>query len=471
MYFDAYNRSLDLLRTLAPLLDRLASTDAKLADQLRRASTSVTLNIAEGNRRRGKDRTNRFRIALGSAAEVGAALEAAVALAYLADGEVAAAAGCFTTVGSHRIARRRLGEAGPPIAPHQRPRGRRGALERVLPTTHALSMPPTFAEAIHLVFSDSAMGCLLAAGARRPRIHGSGDQLTSGPCDVDPVRHEELRQAWDTERGHMLGSSHRLGLERLRTVIAGDEPVVLWGTRAFSDLVWLWWALDRLRRIGAEGPRFFLARPHPDDPLMTVGSSTPDEARIALPAARPITDDEWREGGELWIKYASSSPLAFDEARRKGSSVFPELISSAELHGAWFPRFTDGRLRLSELDAVLLGGVGESWLTTSDLLRTLPMDRFARLAWPFDDFFPIDRLRAWATHGVLEREALADENPWAQDRFRATERSRALLDHGLGDVGDAPQLHVGGCLVNDPTSPWARIEDDSGWRLALQGRP
>jgi hypothetical protein len=331
-------------------------------------------------------------------------------------------------------------------------------------------MLPSIAEAIHLVFSDSGMGQLLGAGAKRARVHGSGDALTSGPCDVDPVRHEKLREAWDIQRG-WPGSRHRVGLERLRAMIAGDEPVVLWGTRAFLDLVWLWWALDGLRRIGAEGPRFFLARPTPDDPLTACGGSTPEEARVALAAARPITDDEWREGAELWRKYASSSPLAFDEARRKGSSVFPELSSSAELHGAWFPRFRDGRRRLSELDAVLLGGVGESWLTTWEVLETLPEDQFVRLEWPFASFFPIYRLRDWATHGVLEREALDDENPWAQDRFRANDRTRALIDHGLDGVGDAPQLYVGGCVVNDPTSPWVRVEHDSSWRLALHGRP
>jgi hypothetical protein len=330
-------------------------------------------------------------------------------------------------------------------------------------------MPPAIADAIHLVFSDAGMGQLLRAGATRARVHGSGDALTSGPCDVDPVRHEKLREAWDAERD-WSGWSHRVGLERLRAMIVGDEPVVLWGARAYLDLVWLWWALDGLRRIGAGGPRFFLARPAPDDPLTTCGGSTPDEARIALAAARPITDEEWREGAELWSKYASPSPLAFDEARRNGSRVFPELTSSAELHGAWFPRFSDGRLCLSELDAVLLGGVGESWLTTWQILRTLPQDQFARLDWPFALLFPIHRLRAWATHGVLEHEALADDNPWEQDRFRATARSRALLHHGLDSVGDAPQLYVGGCLVNDLTSPWVRVEDDSGWRLARHAR-
>ncbi len=330
---------------------------------------------------------------------------------------------------------------------------------------HALAMPPTFAEAIHLVFSDSGMGCLLAAGARRARIHGSGDTLTSGPCDVDPVRHEERRRAWNVERGYLPDAGIRLRLERLRVLIAGDEPVVLWGTRAYSDLVWLWWALDSLRRVGAEGPRFYLARPHPADAPAGVGGSTPDDARAALAAARPITDDEWRDGSELWAAYASSSPLAFDEARRRGSSVFPELSSSADLHGAWFPRFTDGRLGLSELDEVLLAAVGESWRTTDDIVFPLPTDRYARLARPFDLLFPLARLRAWASHGVLEREALVDEDPWRADRFRATDRTRALLHGGLDGVGEAPPLYVGGCLVNDPASPWVRIEAASGWRL------
>jgi len=91
MPFDAYDRSVDLLRTLAPLLATLAATDASLADQLRRAAQSVTLNIAEANRRTLRDRRNRFRIALGSAAEVAACLDVALALGYVDDAAVAAA--------------------------------------------------------------------------------------------------------------------------------------------------------------------------------------------------------------------------------------------------------------------------------------------------------------------------------------------------------------------------------------------
>jgi hypothetical protein len=74
--------------------------------------------------------------------------------------------------------------------------------------------------------------------------------------------------------------------------------------------------------------------------------------------------------------------------------VFPELTSRAQLHGTWFSRLMDGRLRLSELDAVLLGGLDGSWRATRDVHQALPLGRLARLVWPFHPFFSIYRLRA-----------------------------------------------------------------------------
>ena len=108
MSFDAYDRSLELLRCLAPLLARLATHDADLAKQLRRAAASVPLNIAEANQRTGKDRPHLFRVALGSAAECAACLDVAVALGYLAAPEVAAALALVDRVRAmtFRLARR-----------------------------------------------------------------------------------------------------------------------------------------------------------------------------------------------------------------------------------------------------------------------------------------------------------------------------------------------------------------------------
>ncbi len=78
-----------LIRSLRGSVETLARHDASLADQLRRASSSVLLNLAEGQRRVGRDRLHLYRVAAGSAAEVHAALEIATAWGYLADEHVA----------------------------------------------------------------------------------------------------------------------------------------------------------------------------------------------------------------------------------------------------------------------------------------------------------------------------------------------------------------------------------------------
>jgi four helix bundle protein len=89
--FIAYELSLELIDSLADLLDRIRKHDADLARQLRRAGSGVPLQIAEGNRRTGKDRLQFFRIASGSADEVRACLHVALRWRYL-DAEAAARA-------------------------------------------------------------------------------------------------------------------------------------------------------------------------------------------------------------------------------------------------------------------------------------------------------------------------------------------------------------------------------------------
>ena len=69
----------------------IAKADGNLARQLRRAATSMALNVAEGNGRKGRDRAHHFAIALGSTREVIAALDVAEAWGGL-NGATAAAA-------------------------------------------------------------------------------------------------------------------------------------------------------------------------------------------------------------------------------------------------------------------------------------------------------------------------------------------------------------------------------------------
>ena len=80
---NVYLRAREVVRELAPVVQRIREQDAKLADQLRRAAQSVVLNIAEG---RGNDAGNarlRFATACGSAKEVRAALHVASDWGYI----------------------------------------------------------------------------------------------------------------------------------------------------------------------------------------------------------------------------------------------------------------------------------------------------------------------------------------------------------------------------------------------------
>jgi hypothetical protein len=329
-------------------------------------------------------------------------------------------------------------------------------------------MAPTIIDAIHLVSSDSAAGNIMPAGMPRKHVRILSEQLTIGPCDVDPVRHVELRRAWNAEIGDEYLET--VGLDDLRAAVAGDPPVVVWATRAYADLVWLWWILDGLGRLGPLAHPPLLVQPKCDDPRHTVGGITPEAGRAALAGARAISDDEFRDGAELWRLYASPDPRAFDEARRKGSSVFPELSESADLYGDWFPRLEDGRLRLAEHDERLLASLTDEWLITWDLnTRITTKHGWERLLWTYGSLVSFWRLRQWAAHGVVERDVRARDNgdqlECEQTLFRLTDKVRALLANGIERVGDAPPLYVGGCRISDPALPWVRIVDGSDWRI------
>jgi four helix bundle protein len=79
-----YSVMLEALVQMRPVMEQIKRRDANLEDQMRRAATSVVLNIAEGSGSRGKNRGARYATALGSARETVACLEIAHALGYVA---------------------------------------------------------------------------------------------------------------------------------------------------------------------------------------------------------------------------------------------------------------------------------------------------------------------------------------------------------------------------------------------------
>ena len=74
---DAYQRSVELLALSARISTDLPTGHHALADQLRRASLSIPVNIAEGAGRTGdRDGKHHYAIARGSAMECAAILDA-----------------------------------------------------------------------------------------------------------------------------------------------------------------------------------------------------------------------------------------------------------------------------------------------------------------------------------------------------------------------------------------------------------
>jgi four helix bundle protein len=78
-----YSVVLEVLRGLRPVVAAIEMHDRDLARQLRRAATSVALNVGEASGSSGGTRRERYRNALGSARETGACLDAAMALGYV----------------------------------------------------------------------------------------------------------------------------------------------------------------------------------------------------------------------------------------------------------------------------------------------------------------------------------------------------------------------------------------------------
>ena len=78
-----YVVTIEMVREVRPLADQVARFDRDLARQLRRASMSVPLNVAEGSGSRAGRRRLRYEDALGSARETLAGLEAAEAVGYI----------------------------------------------------------------------------------------------------------------------------------------------------------------------------------------------------------------------------------------------------------------------------------------------------------------------------------------------------------------------------------------------------
>ena len=85
-----YLVAIAMAKSVCLLSRKVQVHDPDLARQMRKASTSVPLNMAEGWHAFGGNRRARFDTAMTEARETIACLDLSAALGYLSDGEVAA---------------------------------------------------------------------------------------------------------------------------------------------------------------------------------------------------------------------------------------------------------------------------------------------------------------------------------------------------------------------------------------------
>lgn len=87
MPFQLEELSLELIDALVPLMPRIKQHDKALEDQLRRAASSIGLNVAEAALSDPGNKRARFHTAAGSARETQHALRQAIAWRYVRAGD------------------------------------------------------------------------------------------------------------------------------------------------------------------------------------------------------------------------------------------------------------------------------------------------------------------------------------------------------------------------------------------------
>ena len=81
--FVAFEIALEVIGSLRDVVGLIRMHDAKVAQQIVTSASSIAANVAEANRRVGRDRLHLFRIAAGSAAETRAHLRVALAWGWI----------------------------------------------------------------------------------------------------------------------------------------------------------------------------------------------------------------------------------------------------------------------------------------------------------------------------------------------------------------------------------------------------
>jgi hypothetical protein len=319
---------------------------------------------------------------------------------------------------------------------------------------------PTFQRAIHLAPA-SASPALRRAGARH--VVALDDRITHGPSAADPRAHARLRRAFVREVGAGRGAPD---LGSTLSALPDDLGLVLWTSAAWRDVVAAVSAIDALRRARVPPARLRLAAASGPRP---VADRSRRDLSLALSRASPLTPAQVRAAAGLWLAFTYRTPAAIERARRRRASAFPGFGAAAASHAALFPVVEAGdpdRLRLSALDAAVLGGLSRFWWRDAGEVVRAGGRRARALALAHGEALFRTRLLDWtATSPEPAVEFRVRTRGGAPDlRFRITPHGRAILANGLPSRS-APALAAGGQVAYRGRPLWVCEAAAEGWRL------
>lgn len=347
--------------------------------------------------------------------------------------------------------------------------------------------PPSIKQAIHISRGNIAL-------PRRAKALSLRDSLEQGPSHIDATLHlKARREYWSRsyEQVELLaGDKPSLKVDRkFKQSIENDIidvtevfdrvgqfssglPIVVWTTSAWLDRLQLFWLLAGVKKLSIDINRFWIAEPfvpEHDDSQISLPIGAVSEAKLmeSLVFAKSLSESYRDESSKLWSAFAGPDPRKFCKLRERGLESFPHLKTETEPYRYGFPRRTsDGRLRMSEPDELLLSAIHEGGcIRPVDVIKNKLID--SPLFSVYHEHFVGFRLHQWHEHtsrgSVLISEPREGANSLTRIAYRLTDRGVKLLAEGLDSLPDAPAMDVGG--VRAYGEPWVVEETEGDWNI------
>ncbi|WP_437714715.1 hypothetical protein WMF45_50670 [Sorangium sp. So ce448] len=323
------------------------------------------------------------------------------------------------------------------------------------------------ASATHVVFESRVAERVASLGATDVVV--DSDCLLVGPSRAGTPEHVLARHAWWGSFDDPVGA---IGADsKIRLM------VVVWvSSTNLRERVGLWRVCGRLQERGI--PRKDIVVVELDPPfrgLDTQESAVPTWCSAStlstLPGrfseARSWPRERYRRAVRLWSQYTAADPRPLAQSCAHGIEGFPELAALWTFLSSFFPRrTTEGLLRLSRFDELLLTILSTEWQTPLAVagrdLRS-GMNLWQMLSCTGDLFLP-RRLEHWADHdsgAAVERAPgpkPSDSHPLLSSVYRLTERGMKLRE-GLDRLADAPGLPIAGIEAYSTSAPWVLLDD------------